>query len=88
MIPFLPEKSLKKVLTNDPECAIIRPWKGKPQERKERTIMKTVEMIKWGKGYYVTTRFQGRAIVREFIKTKTDALTRVKELKKEGYVEA
>ena len=50
--------------------------------------MKTVEMIKWGKGYYVTTRFQGRAIAREFIKTKTAANARVKELKKEGYVEA
>ena len=50
--------------------------------------MKTVEMIKWGKGYYVMTRYMGRAVTREFIKTKTAANTRVKELKKEGYVDA
>ena len=50
--------------------------------------MKTVEMIKWGKGYYVMTRYMGQALAREFIKTKTAAAARVKELKKAGYVEA
>ena len=50
--------------------------------------MKTVEMIKWGKGYYVMTRCMGRAIDREFHKTKTAANNRVKELKKAGYVDA
>ena len=50
--------------------------------------MKTVEMIKWGKGYYVMTRCYGQAMTREFLKTKTAANARVKDLKKEGYVEA
>jgi hypothetical protein len=47
--------------------------------------MKTVEMLKWGKGYYVMTRANERAQGREFFKTKTLANARVKELKKEGY---
>lgn len=50
--------------------------------------MKTVEMIKWGKGYYVMTRYMGQAVAREFLKTKAMATARVKELKKEGYVDA
>lgn len=50
--------------------------------------MKTVEMIKWGKGYYVTRRQYGREIGREFIKTKTAATARVKAWKKEGYADA
>ena len=62
---------------------------SKDERKKGRNpIMKTVEMIKWGKGYYVMTRYMGRAMAREFIKTKTAANARVKELKKEGYVEA
>ena len=47
--------------------------------------MKTVEMIKFGKGYYVMTRAHGRAEGREFFKTKGSASLRVKELKKAGY---
>ena len=47
--------------------------------------MKTVEMLKFGKGYYVTTRLYGQAKTREFFKTKTAATARVRSLKKEGY---
>lgn len=50
--------------------------------------MKTVEMIAFGKGYYVMTRVNGHAEGREFLKTKTAATTRVKELKKMGYANA
>lgn len=50
--------------------------------------MKTVEMIKFGKGYYVMTRYMGQAQAREWYKTKTLAGARVKALKKEGYVDA
>lgn len=50
--------------------------------------MKTYEMLKWGKGYYVTTRIYGHAHGREWFKTKTAAAARVKALKGEGYVEA
>jgi len=50
--------------------------------------MKTVEMLKWGKGYYVMTRINERAAGREFFKTKGAAGARVKELKKAGYAEA
>ena len=54
---------------------------------------KTVEMLKWGKGYYVMTRIDGRpkaqafanVLASEFIKTKTAATAMVKELKKQGY---
>ena len=49
--------------------------------------MKTVEMLKWGKGYYVMTRANGRAEGCEWYKTKTQANTKVKELKKAGYTE-
>lgn len=50
--------------------------------------MKTVEMLKWGRGYYVMTRIFEHAKDREYFKTKTAAIARVKELKKMGYVEA
>lgn len=50
--------------------------------------MKTYEMLKWGKGYYVTVRMYGRAYSREWFKTKTAAAARVKVLKGEGCVEA
>lgn len=49
--------------------------------------MKTYEMLKWGKGYYVATRVNGRAYNREWFKTKTTAAARVKVLKGSGYVE-
>lgn len=47
--------------------------------------MKTAEMMKFGKGFYVTTKNYGRTMGREWFKTKTAANTRIKELKKEGY---
>ena len=50
--------------------------------------MKTVEMLKFGKGYYVMTRAYGHAEGREWFKTKTAATARLKELKKAGYVDA
>lgn len=50
--------------------------------------MKFVEMIKFGKGYYVMTRYQGRALTREWFKTKTLATARMKDLKREGYAVA
>ena len=50
--------------------------------------MKTYETLKWGKGYYVMTRANGRAERREWCKTKTEMSGKVKELKKAGYVEA
>jgi len=49
--------------------------------------MKTVEMIKFGKGFYVMTRVFDRAEARQWFKTKTAATARVKELKKAGYTE-
>lgn len=48
--------------------------------------MKTVQMIKWGKGYYVTKR-AGCNASREWCKTKGEATAKVKALKKEGYTE-
>lgn len=47
--------------------------------------MKTITVIKFGKGYYVSTRLSGRMVGHEFYKTKKDAEGRIKELKKEGY---
>ena len=49
--------------------------------------MKTVEMIKFGKGFYVMTRVFDRAEGREWFKTKTAANARVKELKQKGYTQ-
>ena len=46
---------------------------------------KTVEMLKFGKGYYVMAREGGHAVSREFVKTKTAATEKVKALKKLGY---
>lgn len=48
-------------------------------------MIKTLEMLKFYKGYYVTARVNGRAMTHEYFKTKTLAMARVKELKKEGY---
>lgn len=46
---------------------------------------KTVQMIKWGKGYYVMARMFEKPVAREWVKTKTAALDLVKKYKKEGY---
>lgn len=50
--------------------------------------MKTVEMMKFNKVYYVMLRYAGMAQARECYKKKGDADRRVKELKKEGYADA
>lgn len=50
--------------------------------------MKTAEMLKFNKVYYVMTRYNGRAMDRECYKTKTAAAARMKELKRAGYTEA
>lgn len=48
--------------------------------------MKTIDLVKFGKGYYVSTRISGRMMTHEFFKTKKDTEDRVKALKKQGYV--
>lgn len=50
-----------------------------------KKIMKTLEMVKFGKGWYVTARYNGRAMGHEYFKTKKDADARVKAWKAEGY---
>jgi len=40
--------------------------------------MNTIEMIKWGKGYYIIRRFGGN-VVREWRKTKKEAEKLMKE---------
>jgi len=50
--------------------------------------MKTYETLKFNKVYYVMLRNYGMAQARECYKKKGDVDKRVKELKKEGYVEA
>lgn len=47
--------------------------------------MKTIDIVTMPKGFYLTTRLGGRAINREWYKTKTALNARVKELKKDGY---
>lgn len=44
--------------------------------------MKTVEMLKWGSGYYVTKR-EGCNVIREFVKArgKVSAEERARKLK-------
>ena len=47
--------------------------------------MKTIEIVIMPKGFYLTTRYNGRTQNREWFKTKTAMNDRVKALKKEGY---
>lgn len=47
--------------------------------------MKTLDIVTMPKGFYLTTRYNGRAVNREYFKTKTALNAKVKELKKEGY---
>jgi len=54
------------------------------KERKEKA-MKTYEIVKMSKGYYVSTRINGRATARDYFKTKGAMTARVAELKKMGY---
>lgn len=50
--------------------------------------MKTIDVVTMPKGFYITTRYNGRAQNREYFKTKTAMTARVKELRKEGYATA
>ncbi len=47
--------------------------------------MKTYEIVKMSKGYYVSTRINGRATARDYFKTKVAMTARIAELKKMGY---
>ena len=47
--------------------------------------MKTIDIVTMPKGFYLTTRYNGRAQNREYFKTKTALNARVKALKAEGY---
>ena len=59
-------------------------------ERKKgrKTIMKTIEIVIMPKGFYLTTRYNGRTQNREWFKTKTALNARMKALKAEGYAVA
>lgn len=48
-------------------------------------MIKTIDIVKLGKGFYVTTRINGRAREREYCKTVREKEARVKALKAEGY---
>ena len=48
--------------------------------------MKTIDIVKLTKGFYLTTRYGGQALNREYFKTKTALDARVKTLKGEGYI--
>ena len=50
--------------------------------------MKTIDIVTMPKGCYLTCRYNGMNRGREYFKTKTALMARVKELKKEGYTEA
>lgn len=49
---------------------------------------KTVEMLKFGKGYYVITRVFDHASERKYFKTKTAATAEYKNYLKAGYTKA
>lgn len=48
--------------------------------------MKTLDIVTMPKGFYLTPRYNGRAMNREYFKTKTALNARVKALKGEGFV--
>lgn len=47
--------------------------------------MKTIDVVTMPKGFYLTTRINGRAMNREYYKTKTALNARMKALKGEGF---
>lgn len=47
--------------------------------------MKTIEIVTMSKGFYLTTRYNGRTMNREYFKTKTALNARMKALKAEGF---
>ena len=60
---------------------------SKDERKKGRKIkmIKTIDIVTLYGKYYLTTRYNGRAINREYFKTKTALNARVKALKAEGY---
>lgn len=50
--------------------------------------MKTIDLVVMPKGFYLTLRYYGTAMAREYYKTKSALNARLRELKKEGYAEA
>jgi hypothetical protein len=55
--------------------------KENPPNQRGRKSMKTVDMMKWGKGYYVTMRI-GCNVQREWCKTKKAATALMKKWQK------
>lgn len=47
--------------------------------------MKTISVVRFGKGYYISTRLSGRMMSHEYYKTKKETEEKIKALKKEGY---
>ena len=47
--------------------------------------MYTLDVVTMPKGYYLTTRYNGRAMTREYFKTKSALDLRMKELKADGF---
>lgn len=47
--------------------------------------MKTIDIVTMPKGFYLTTRYNGMCLNREWFKTKTALNARVKALKADGY---
>ena len=48
--------------------------------------MKTISIVKFGKGYYLSARLSGRMMSHEFFKTKRAIFERIAELEHDGYV--
>lgn len=47
--------------------------------------MKTIDLVKFNKGYYLRTCYCGRTINNEYCKDEKTATARVNELKAEGW---
>lgn len=62
---------------------IIKEGRKTNQTREEGKNMKTVDMMKWGKGYYVTMRI-GCNVQREWCKTKKAATALMKKWQQEN----
>ncbi len=55
------------------------------RQKGSKTAMKTIEIVTMSKGFYLTTRYNGRTMNREYFKTKTALNARMKTLKTEGF---
>ena len=81
-VPF--KNFFKKLLTNFRKYATITMSKDE-RKKGRKTTMKTLDIVTLYGKYYLTTRYNGRAMNREYFKTKTALNVRVKALKAEGY---